>query len=74
MEKILFGENLRQLRTAEGIGQIKLAEALNISVKTISHWETNYTEPSISQLIQLADFFDISLDELLGRTERPLKQ
>lgn len=70
MEKISFGENLRQLRTVEGIGQKDLAQALNISVKTISHWETNYSQPSVAQLIQLADFFDISLDELTGRTER----
>lgn len=70
MEKTSFGENLKQLRVAENIGQTKLAETLNISVKTISHWETNYTRPSLEQLIQLADFFDISLDELVGRTER----
>ena len=70
MQRNSLGENLKQLRIAEDIGQTKLAEALNISVKSISHWETNYTEPSIAQLIQLADFFDITLDELVGRTER----
>jgi len=70
MQRNSLGENLKQLRIAEDIGQTKLAEALNISVKTISHWETNYTEPSIAKLIQLADFFDITLDELVGRTER----
>ncbi len=69
MEKISFGENLKQLRITEGVGQTALAAALNISVKTISHWETNYSEPSIAQLIQLADFFNVSLDELVGRTE-----
>ncbi|MDE6356828.1 MAG: helix-turn-helix domain-containing protein [Clostridia bacterium] len=69
MDKISFGENLKQLRITEGVGQTAIADALNISVKTISHWETNYTEPSIAQLIQLADFFDISLDDLVGRTK-----
>jgi transcriptional regulator with XRE-family HTH domain len=62
-----FKENLKGLRMAKGIGQAKLAELFNISVKTVSHWETGYTEPSVSQLIQLADYFDVSLDELLGR-------
>lgn len=66
MEKI-FKENLKSLRIAKGIGQAVLAEKMNISTKTISHWETGYSEPSIAQLIQLADFFDVSLDELVGR-------
>ena len=63
-----FKECLRLLRKSNDLGQDKLAEALNISAKTISHWETGYTEPSISQLIQLADFFDVTLDELMGRS------
>ncbi len=62
-----FKESLKLLRKSNDLGQDKLADALNISPKTISHWETGYTEPSISQLIQLADFFDVTLDELTGR-------
>ena len=62
-----FKENLKALRVAKGIAQAKLAELLNISVKTVSHWDTGYTEPSVAQLVFLADFFDVSLDELLGR-------
>ena len=62
-----FMDNLKSLRKTSQIGQQKLAQALNISAKTISHWETGYTEPSILQLIQLADFFDVSIDELVGR-------
>ena len=62
-----FSENLKGLRKAKGIGQTELAETLNVSAKSVSHWETGYTEPSVSQLISLADYFDVSLDELLGR-------
>lgn len=62
-----FKEILKGLRKAKNISQGVLAEKLNISLKTVSHWETEYTEPSITQLIQLADFFEVSLDELLGR-------
>lgn len=62
-----FKENLKMLRTGRGIGQAALAKELNTSLKTVSHWETGYTEPSICQLIMLADYFDVSLDELLGR-------
>ena len=60
-----LGENLKDLRKAKGIGQDRLAEELNVSVKTISHWETGYSEPSIAQLIELANFFDVSIDELV---------
>lgn len=62
-----LSENLKGLRKAKGIGQTELAEVLNVSAKSVSHWETGYTEPSVSQLISLADYFDVSLDELLGR-------
>lgn len=62
-----FSENLKTLRSACGAGQRQIAELLNISLKTVSHWETGYSEPSISQLIQLADYFDVTIDELVGR-------
>lgn len=62
-----FKDNLKALRTTAGIWQKQLADALNTSPKTISHWETGYSEPSVEQLIRLADYFDISLDELTGR-------
>ena len=62
-----FAENLKLFRRSKDWNQDKLAELLNISAKTVSHWETGYSEPSISQLILLADLFDISIDELVGR-------
>ncbi len=62
-----FKETLRELRSMRGLGQQQLADLLQISVKTISHWETGYSEPSISQLILLADFFEVTLDDLVGR-------
>ena len=62
-----FAENLKNLRRSNKIDQAKLANQLNVSPKTISHWETGYTEPSITQLIMLADYFDITIDELVER-------
>lgn len=66
---MVFSEILKNLRKENGIGQRELAEALFTTVKTVSHWETGYTEPSIKQLIMLADYFEISLDELTGRKQ-----
>ena len=64
---MVFAENLRLLRTTNNVSQRVLAEHLKISIKTISHWETGYSEPSISQLIMLADFFDVTVDYLVKR-------
>lgn len=64
-----FQKNLKAFRAERGIGQAELAKALDISLKTVSHWETGYTEPSIGQLIALADYFDVTIDELVGRTD-----
>lgn len=62
-----FSENLKNLRKQRGLDQSSLAKELNVSVKTISHWETLYSEPSIAQLVALANFFDVSLDDLVDR-------
>ena len=65
-----FAENLKSLRMAKDIGQKSLAWDLKTTVKSVSHWETGYSEPSISQLIAIADYFEVTLDELVGRDER----
>ncbi len=62
-----FSENLKILRKQRNLDQTSLAKVLNVSAKTISHWETLYSEPSISQLITLANFFDVSIDDLVDR-------
>ena len=62
-----FSENLKVLRKSTGVPQGAFAEAVDVSIKTVSHWETGYSEPSISQLIVIADFFDVSIDDLVDR-------
>lgn len=64
--KITFNENLKNIRQNEKLSQKDLAEKLHISIKTISHWETGYTEPSLVQLIMLSKILDVSIDDLLG--------
>ncbi|MGN1040058.1 MAG: helix-turn-helix transcriptional regulator [Candidatus Fimimonas sp.] len=60
-----FSNNLKELREEKNITQKQLAVVLNTTVKTISHWETGYSEPSIKQIIDLAQFFSVSIEELL---------
>lgn len=62
-----FKENLKQLRTDNNLTQAALAKRLNTTIKTISHWETGYSEPSILQIIELANIFSISTDDLLSK-------
>ncbi len=64
---IYFGEILKDLRTLKGLGQVQLAKELGVSKGIISMWENGLREPTMSSLIALADFFDITLDTLVGR-------
>ncbi|MBQ8428402.1 MAG: helix-turn-helix transcriptional regulator [Clostridia bacterium] len=68
-----FSKNLKNLRAGADIGQATLAEKVNVSLKTISHWETGYTESSIAQLIMLAEIFGVTIDDLVGKEEKAKK-
>lgn len=61
-----FGNRLQELRNEKSITQKTMAESLNITVPTLSHWECDYQEPSFKDLIMLSQFFNVTIDELLG--------
>lgn len=65
---------LKQLRRAKGISQLKLAMDLNTNQNTISRYETGEREPGINELIKIADYFNVSTDYLLERTNNPKMQ
>lgn len=60
-----FCKNLKELRTLYNLTQKSLAEKLNVTVKTISHWESGYSEPSLALLKQLKEILKVSYDDLL---------
>ena len=62
---------LKELRKAKGISQLKLATDLNTNQNTISRYETGEREPGILELIKIADYFHVSIDYLVGRTDIP---
>ena len=62
---------LKEIRKAKKISQLKLAMDLNMNQNTISRYETGEREPGINELIKIADYFNISVDYLLGRTNNP---
>lgn len=62
---------LKEIRKSKGVSQLKMAIDLNTNQNTISRYETGEREPGINELIQIADYFNISIDYLLERTEIP---
>lgn len=62
---------LKELRKSKGISQLRLATDLNTTQNTISRYETGEREPGIDELIKIADYFNVSVDYLIGRSENP---
>lgn len=63
----IFGERLRTLRLAHGMTQQQLADTLYSERTTIVGWELKGKEPDFQFVVDIADFFDVSVDYLFGR-------
>ena len=69
----MFCTNIASLRKEKGISQKHLAEVLNISTSTLGMWEIGKREPSIDKLIEISDYFDVSIDYLIrGNRNSPI--
>ena len=64
---ICLGENIRRLRIAKGITQEQFGYEMGVSAQAVSRWENSATYPDITMLPTIADFFDVTLDALMGR-------
>lgn len=64
-----FGERLRQLRTAKGLSQMDFAKQIKISKSSVNMYERNEREPSLVTLEVIADYFNVDLDYLLGKSD-----
>lgn len=62
----VFSNKLKCLRLGQNLTQPQLAHALNVSKSTISMYENAMREPNIAMLIAIADYFDVSIDVLVG--------
>jgi len=65
----LFPVRLRELRTEKRISQQMLADTLKVSKSTIGYWENGDSLPDVESLAMLADFYDVSTDYLLCRSD-----
>ena len=61
----MIGEQLRTLRTANKMTQKELAGELSVAFQTISNWENNSIDPSVSMILRIAEYFNCSTDYLL---------
>lgn len=67
----MFGQNLAKLRKEKNLSQYKLAELMNFSRGQIANYEQGSREPDFETLERFADFFEVSIDYLLGRSNEP---
>ena len=67
----IVGQRLKALRESMGISQAKIALLLDSKQPNINRFEHNQSEPPLALRCRYADFFDVSLDYILGRTDQP---
>ncbi len=64
-----FAERLLELRKEKNISQAELAKNIKVSYSVVCYWETDRSEPTAPNLVKIADYFGVSVDFLLGRTD-----
>ncbi|MCH5157156.1 MAG: helix-turn-helix transcriptional regulator [Clostridiales bacterium] len=65
----MFAERIKELRLEKGLSQQQLADILKVDRTTLVKWENNGHETSFAMLVQIARFFGVSCDYLLGNTD-----
>lgn len=66
---MLLAEKIRRMRERAGLTQEQLAEKLGVSRQVVTKWENGSGMPKIENLKALADYFHVTVDELIGRTD-----
>ena len=64
-----FAKRLKELRDEKGLTQQEIGKLVNMSKMAVSHWEKGHSEPSIAQLICLSNYFEVTVDYLVGKTD-----
>lgn len=67
-------EALKRIRAERGIPQSKIASAAGVSTTQYQNYEYGKSDPTAKVLLALADFFDVSLDYLCGRSDDPTRR
>lgn len=72
-DKTIFAKRLYSLRTRLGISQLQLSEHLEVSFHQVSKMENAQRACSVDTLVAIADYFDVSIDYLVGRSDDPAR-
>ena len=67
---LVLNENIKSLRLARGLNQVEFAKAIGVSKQCVSNWENDNVMPSIEMLVKIADYFKVTTDFILGRSEK----
>ncbi|MGN0960619.1 MAG: LexA family protein [Christensenellales bacterium] len=70
----MFYLKLRELRKSANLTQMQLADILHVAYGTVAMWETNKRQPDFDMMKTIADFFGVSIDYLIGRSEENTKK
>lgn len=65
----MFAQRLKELRKEQGLTQVQFAKRFNISAGTIGNWESGNRTPDTDMLKRIANFFDTTVDYLIGRSD-----
>lgn len=64
----MLNVRIKELRIAHNLTQVEFGNKLSVAKQTVSNWENNNIQPSIDMLIKIADYFGVTTDYLLGRS------
>ena len=67
----IFSDRIKYLKNQNNLLQKDIAAAIGVSLRAYQYYETDQREPTMSVLIALADYFNVSLDYLCGRSDDP---
>ncbi len=67
----IFSIRINQLKVDKNLLQREIADGVGMSLRTYQHYEKGQQEPKMSSLIAIADYFGVSIDYLVGRTDNP---
>ena len=65
MKNNIFGKRLKELRLEKGFSQRELGNVFNVCNQTISFWEIGSREPDLDTLVEIASYFNVSVNQLL---------
>ena len=69
-----FSDRIIQLKNERKLLQKDIASSIGLSLRAYQYYEKGQKEPTLSVLLRLADYFDVSLDYLVGRSDDPVRR